>query len=517
MTAEQIQKYSADMDELACESISWTRPGEWILELSKELPPARLAMTKEEKRFWPTFEWNENPWMVDKEGHMLAAKKFARIQACTIAQLHITRTADKEYTFTIPAVGSKQHQQAKLRRWGVAILLNSPAMKLGERLQTTTELRLRHPMHLDNKYTWEAKGAGRATGTTEEQRRGTRHTIEVVQQPNGIHWHVRDGDTTDQHTVADKKRMQRYQQEGSIMFYAHPHLHGFPWRVSDSIANKHVLKVIKQQPFDRYKRSEQQNQKLLDGLQEKAATSSWQRAVMAQTPNQLWEHRNELTEYQVWVAYRVAVRQLNLYFDGREQDNACRKLEECRGHKETLEHILWECPCARACWVKLIQHWTGEQWAEDNIHHFQTSCASRKAPSMSAGMARRIKEHTPDDEKEMVTEWTRMWRILASVCITSLWIQRNRVVFHQEEMTADRSVQEFWATRLRQLRALSKRERRSSDRQIQGARLHLCQQELERTPREQSPQVRSPEQPPDHDKAPALLSRLRTYQTSSHR
>jgi hypothetical protein len=135
---------------------------------------------------------------------------------------------------------------------------------------------------------------------------------------------------------------------------------------------------------------------------------------------------------------------------------------------------------------------------------------------MSAGMARRIKEYTPDNVKEMETEWKRMWRILASVCITSLWIQRNRVVFHQEEITADRSAQEFWATGLRQLRALSKRERRSSDRQIQGARLHLCQQELEHAPREQSPQVRSPEQPPDQHTAPALLSRLRNYQTSSH-
>jgi 7-cyano-7-deazaguanine synthase in queuosine biosynthesis len=149
--------------------------------------------------------------------------------------------------------------------------------------------------------------------------------------------------------------MQKYQQEGSIVFYAHPLLHGFPWRVRDSISNKHVMKAIKQQPFARYKESERNNQKLLDGLKEKMETSSWQRAVMEQTPSQLWEHRNELTEYQVWVAYRVAVRQLNLYFDGREHDNACRKLEECRGHKETLEHILWECPCARACWVKLIQ------------------------------------------------------------------------------------------------------------------------------------------------------------------
>ncbi|EGZ15019.1 hypothetical protein PHYSODRAFT_506285, partial [Phytophthora sojae] len=51
----------------------------------------------------------------------------------------------------------------------------------------------------------------------------------------------------------------------------------------------------------------------------------------------------------------------------------------------------------------------------------------------------------------------------------------------------------------------------------QGTRLLLCLRKLARQPREPSPMVASPVQPPDRYKAPALLTRLRLYQTSCNR
>ena len=53
----------------------------------------------------------------------------------------------------------------------------------------------------------------------------------------------------------------------------------------------------------------------------------------------IWAHHNELTEYLVWVIYWRPMRQPNLY-TGRELDNSCKKLQCCRGAKETMEHLL---------------------------------------------------------------------------------------------------------------------------------------------------------------------------------
>uniref|UniRef100_M4B2J9 RxLR effector candidate protein n=1 Tax=Hyaloperonospora arabidopsidis (strain Emoy2) TaxID=559515 RepID=M4B2J9_HYAAE len=76
------------------------------------------------------------------------------------------------------------------------------------------------------------------------------------------------------------------------------------------------------------------------------------------------------------------------------------------------------------------------------------------------------------------------------------------------------SVQKFWDTGIRQLRAVAKREFRRSETKIQGARLLLSLRHLDRTPREPSPQVTSPVQPPDSQEEPALLTRFRIYQKS---
>jgi hypothetical protein len=99
------------------------------------------------------------------------------------------------------------------------------------------------------------------------------------------------------------------------------------------------------------------------------------------------------------------------------------------------------------------------------------------------------------------------------MCITSLWIQRNRIVFHEEEASIEESASEYWARRKRQLTAITKRERRTPDKIEHGTRLLLCLPALKRLPQEMPPSGASLAQPPGHQKEPALLARLRINQT----
>merc|ERR1712137_1316004 len=46
---------------------------------------------------------------------------------------------------------------------------------------------------------------------------------------------------------ADCKQLRRAQDAGGIVFQAHPRLHGLPWSVPDSVANRHVLLAITKQ------------------------------------------------------------------------------------------------------------------------------------------------------------------------------------------------------------------------------------------------------------------------------
>ena len=80
------------------------------------------------------------------------------------------------------------------------------------------------------------------------------------------------------------------------------------------------------------------------------------------------------------------------------------------------------------------------------------------------------REH-PDEADAYESIWKRIWFIVSSICITTLWVQRNRVTFQHEVVTINGSVAEFWETSMRQLRAIGKRESRRAAFQIQGTRL----------------------------------------------
>ncbi|KAF1779418.1 hypothetical protein GQ600_9795 [Phytophthora cactorum] len=85
---------------------------------------------------------------------------------------------------------------------------------------------------------------------------------------------------------------------------------------------------------------------------------------------QLWNHRNAMTEYHVWVAYRTTTAQLNLFHPGRPLDNSCLTLKACSGHKKPLQHIFWDYKCARDSWQLIIGLWMGCAIAEGSLTSF---------------------------------------------------------------------------------------------------------------------------------------------------
>eukprot|EP00644_Phytophthora_capsici_P016698 jgi/Phyca11/122109/e_gw1.47.147.1 len=152
------------------------------------------------------------------------------------------------------------------------------------------------------------------------------------------------------------------------------------------------------------------------------------------------------------VVYRLALQvgQLNLYHEGRQQDNSCRKTPACRDRKETLSHIF----CAKKCWN-----------------------------SSSAARVEIDEEETEADGRDVFEDvLERLWRILATVCCTTLWVQRNRVTFEGEVVTKEQRCTEFQSTVIKQVKAIAKREKRVPETVDQGAWLDNCVKALLQIP-----------------------------------
>ena len=179
-------------------------------------------MTQEEVAFWPTYSWADNP---DQQGNVLTPRKYDRIQPCTLAELQLQRIDDRKYSFVIPPAGTKMHQQAKLRRWGLAILLSAPRLDIGEGLQVRNQLLPRHPQQLVHVYAWEYVTMGHVRGTMVDNASSQGSVIQLEQASNGIHWTVAASNIEDQQTAADCQKLRPKQHIGGIVFMG---FHGCP-------------------------------------------------------------------------------------------------------------------------------------------------------------------------------------------------------------------------------------------------------------------------------------------------
>lgn len=115
-------------------SVSWATEDEWIIALPSRQTWKPRQQDKEHATFWSTYSWEGNPWIRDTTVNMRKRNKLTRIRPCRLEELQIRRTAVNRYTMIIPTVVGKMHRQDNMRKWGLAILLSSPVMEIGDEL-----------------------------------------------------------------------------------------------------------------------------------------------------------------------------------------------------------------------------------------------------------------------------------------------------------------------------------------------------------------------------------------------
>ena len=178
-----------------------------------------------------------------------------------------------------------------------------------------------------------------------------------------------------------------------------------------------------------------------------------------------------------------------------------------------MEHIVWFCPCAVALWTKLVTQWTGKRESRQRTQQFLAACASRQVQDVTKHRTGILKERFRDDVEEAERVWKRIWHILATVCQTKLWTDRNEAVYRAATINICGSTQSCWATCICHLRAIAKREHRKVATATQGAMLYACIELLEREPTG-VPVFTGPRhgQAPSH--LPAITAWLKIYQRS---
>ena len=206
------------------------------------------------------------------------------------------------------------------------------------------------------------------------------------------------------------------------------------------------------------------------------------------------------------------IRQLKLHHAGRSVNDECQKRPGCLGNKETPAHLFWECAYAEALWGKLVSQWTGERPSRQRTQQFFQACASRRMSHVPQHRTAILKDRFQEDREMADHVWKRIWHILATMCLTRLWTDRNEAVYSTLVTDIPGTTQSFWTACVCQLRAIATREHRKEASAIMGAVLLSSIELLERAP-DGPPGMSRASQSHPSDK-PGLAVWLRIYQRS---
>ncbi|KAF1778110.1 hypothetical protein GQ600_21911 [Phytophthora cactorum] len=176
-------------------------------------------------QFWGSFNWSNNMWVRNKDEKQLSKRKFDRIKPCTRAELEIQRTGPAEFLMTIPSETSTM---------GIDYYTISTPYSHWEGLTCNPPL----------KYTWRLTDEGAIEGKVQTAAAGENGQVRLDQADDGIHWFFRgEPPTLLTDTEQEAAKWKQNMQANGLVFKAHPCLHRFPWKVPNTVSNKHILKA----------------------------------------------------------------------------------------------------------------------------------------------------------------------------------------------------------------------------------------------------------------------------------
>ena len=194
---------------------------------------------------------------------------------------------------------------------------------MGGTIEIPPQLQLRHGQEALQRFIWTLSRPGVARGLSQAPPDDGMSCVILHQTDNGTHWVIHRVSGVLPDVELELVRFQQRNHKRAFVFAAHPRLHRFPWCLKPTINNKYAIKALQRQPFLRAKwYLHPALTEVVQRLRKRVHAADGLGYPLQQLPTQLWAHRHALTDYQVWVRYRIATHQLNLYYPGRAQGSS---------------------------------------------------------------------------------------------------------------------------------------------------------------------------------------------------
>ncbi|KAF1319587.1 Rxlr effector protein, partial [Globisporangium splendens] len=271
-------------------------------------------LSEETRAFWPSFQWNDNPWIIDSQGEQYTVKKVPFLKECNLASFNVRREEERVFSVRLPTMTATLtfKRMTTLRKLVTSIILCSPEIETDAGNQLNSHQEPWSRKHTKREYKWISNGMGTIIAVPVSEGSHTDY-IQMQRQANGVLWTVTDwvGDATCQQDVA---MIEEEIKTTGWTFKPHPLTTHCPWLVHERTPPNSIQKTIDRARTQRlHSKLYQGLGGLIDKLNEVAKTDQWYSHVQYRLPADLWKQRGCLTPYQMWTTYRISTMQLNLF------------------------------------------------------------------------------------------------------------------------------------------------------------------------------------------------------------
>ncbi|KAF1327192.1 Rxlr effector protein, partial [Globisporangium splendens] len=445
--------------------LEWRSDGRVGVYFGRKPEQTIHQLSEETRAFWPSFQWNDNPWIIDSQGEQYTVKTVSFLKGMQFGQLQ--RETGRRASVLRAATNhdGDSHVQTKGQ------------IDAGNQLISHQEPWSRKPTKRE--YKWISNGMGTIIAMPGSERSHTDY-IQMQRQANGVLWTVTDwtGDATCQQDVA---MIEEEIKTVGWTFKPHPLTTHCPWLVHERTPPNSIQKTIDRARTRRlHSKLYQGLGVLVDKLNEVAKTDQWYSHVQYRLPADLWKQRGCLTPYQMWTTYRISTMQLNLFHPGRIESSACPSNAGCGETKETISHIVWSCKRAQAAWTAFLGRWIGRTLTEQALNLFLPHIASRRAPPGQRSLLRELEKSFGFITPEHSTALQKLWFIVTSSIPVLLWRTRVEIVHERQHVAIEESTKRVWTACVMQVRAVAHRMRTLKGEKINATCLSQLLSVLER-------------------------------------
>ncbi|KAF1313456.1 Rxlr effector protein, partial [Globisporangium splendens] len=224
--------------------LEWRSDGRVGVYFGRKPEQTIHQVSEETRAFWPSFQWNDNPWIIDSQGEKYTVKTVPFLKECNLASFNVRREEERVFSVRLPTMTATLtfKRMTTLRKLVTSIILCSLEIEDDASNQLKSQQEPWSRKHTKREYKWIGNGMGTIIAVPVSEGSHTDY-IQMQRQANGVLWTVTDwaGDAICQQDVAT---IEEEIKTVGWTLKPHPLTTHCPWLVHERTPPNSIRKTI---------------------------------------------------------------------------------------------------------------------------------------------------------------------------------------------------------------------------------------------------------------------------------